>query len=175
MGLATLTNSGRAAIANAIIQRELHLAWGEGDPAWDADDAVLPSLIDWTSLQHEIGRHIVTKKRFCTPDTDGDIVIPTVLTPNGKTSDVRYRLVDEITPYIYMQTKFEFADAARSVVRELGIFMDTKVREEVPKGQRYFTPDQIEDPGIMLTAQLAIPRINRSESFQMLFDFVMPI
>ena len=32
MALATLTQTGRAAIALAISSRPLHLAWGSGDP-----------------------------------------------------------------------------------------------------------------------------------------------
>ena len=51
MALATLTKTGRAAIALAISSRPLHLAWGSGDPAWDADGATLPSLVD-LSLIH---------------------------------------------------------------------------------------------------------------------------
>ena len=54
MALATLTKTGRAAIALAISSRPLHLAWGSGDPAWDADGATLPSLIGSTALINEL-------------------------------------------------------------------------------------------------------------------------
>ena len=46
MSTATLTTMGRAALAAALAARPLHLAWGEGDPAWDgAAGASLPSLV----------------------------------------------------------------------------------------------------------------------------------
>ena len=57
MSLATLTNTGRAAIASAIASRPLHLAWGTGDPAWDADDASLPSLVNATARSRPQAGH----------------------------------------------------------------------------------------------------------------------
>ncbi len=64
MALATLTRTGRAAIAKAILERPLHLAWGTGLEDWDAEDAVLPSLVEATALTHEIGRRAVSTKGF---------------------------------------------------------------------------------------------------------------
>lgn len=34
----------------AIAARDIFLAWGTGEEAWDADDAVLPSLVDITAI-----------------------------------------------------------------------------------------------------------------------------
>ena len=56
MSLATLTKTGRAAIVKAIAARDIFLAWGTGEEAWDADDAVLPSLVDITAITGEVGR-----------------------------------------------------------------------------------------------------------------------
>lgn len=67
MSLATLTNTGRAAIASAIASRPLHLAWGTGDPAWDADDASLPSLVNATALTAEVGRRLATAVGYVEP------------------------------------------------------------------------------------------------------------
>ena len=50
MSLATLTKTGRAAIVKSIAARDIFLAWGTGEEAWDADDAVLPSLVDITAI-----------------------------------------------------------------------------------------------------------------------------
>ena len=46
MSLATLTKTGRAAIALALSARPIHLAWGSGNPEWDAEEAELPSLVE---------------------------------------------------------------------------------------------------------------------------------
>ena len=75
MALATLTKTGRAAIALAISSRPLHLAWGSGDPAWDADGATLPSLIGSTALINELGRRTPSHIGFVEPDEAGGIVI----------------------------------------------------------------------------------------------------
>ena len=75
MALATLTKTGRAAIALAISSRPLHLAWGSGDPAWDADGATLPSLIGSTALLNELGRRTPSHIGFVEPDEAGGIVI----------------------------------------------------------------------------------------------------
>lgn len=76
MALATLTKTGRAAIALAISSRPLHLARGSGDPAWDADGATLPSLVDSTALLNELGRRTPSHIGFVEPDEAGGIVIP---------------------------------------------------------------------------------------------------
>lgn len=67
MALATLTKTGRAAIALAISSRPLHLAWGSGDPAWDADGATLPSLVSSTALLNELGRRTPSHIGFVEP------------------------------------------------------------------------------------------------------------
>ena len=58
MSLATLTKTGRAAIVKAIAARDIFLAWGTGEEAWDADDAVLPSLVDITAITGEVLRRL---------------------------------------------------------------------------------------------------------------------
>ena len=45
--LTTITNTGRAAMAKAMAARPLFLAWGSGDPSWDAmQKEDLPSLVN---------------------------------------------------------------------------------------------------------------------------------
>ena len=136
MALATLTKTGRAAIALAISSRPLHLAWGSGDPAWDADGATLPSLIGSTALINELGRR---------------------------------------TPYLYVQTAYAYSDASNAIIREMGLFMDTEFIEGLPEGQRYFTPADLKSPGLLLAAQIILPRINRSPSVRQTVEFVLPI
>ena len=99
MALATLTKTGRAAIALAISSRPLHLAWGSGDPAWDADGATLPSLVDSTALLNELGRRTPSHIGFVEPDEAGGIVIPVSTGSEGAVQEARYRLVTEPTPY----------------------------------------------------------------------------
>ena len=121
MSLATLTNTGRAAIASAIASRPLHLAWGTGDPAWDADDASLPSLVNATALTAEVGRRLATAVGYVEPDDEGDIVIP-VATGSGNATNKRYKQVAGPTPYLYIRVNFNFEDASSAIIREVGVF-----------------------------------------------------
>jgi hypothetical protein len=46
----------------------------------------------------------------------------------------------------------------------------------LPPGQQYFIPAEIENPGLLLAAQIILPRINRSPSVrQTVVEFVLPI
>ena len=175
MALATLTKTGRAAIAKAIIARPLYLAWGTGSEAWDADDATLPSLVDSTALTAEVGRRIIAIKGFVTPDSDGGIVIPVGTNPDGSVEEMRYAQVEGPTPYIYLRVNYDFADASNAIIRELGVFMDGTVNEELPPGQMYFKPEDVADPGLLLAAQIITPAINRSPAVRQTVEFVLPI
>ncbi|HZF61925.1 MAG TPA: hypothetical protein VEZ52_09930 [Desulfovibrio sp.] len=175
MALATLTKTGRAAIAAAITNEKLYLAWGSGNEAWDAPDAVLPSLIDATGLVAEVGRRIVSSVGFVTPDDSGGIVIPVSQGANGEVQEARYSPSATPTPYLYVLTNFDFADAANAVIREMGIFMGGSPVEGLPPGQRYFLPAEIANPGLLMAAQIILPSINRSPSVRQSVEFVLPI
>lgn len=177
MALATLTSTGRAAIAKAIAARPLHLAWGSGDATWDAPGFTPPSLIDATGLTNEIGRRTPNRIGFVVPDEAGDIIIPVSAGAEGAVQEARYRLVTDgsPTPYLYVQTHYNYGDASNSVIREMGLFMDTEFVEDLPPGQRYFTPAEIASPGLLLAAQIIVPPINRSPSVRQTVEFVLPI
>lgn len=175
MSLATLTKSGRAAIAKAIAARALHLAWGSGDPDWDASDISLPLLVDSTALVCELGRRTPTVIGFVTPDADGDIVIPQAAGADVSIQDARYRRVDQPTPYLYLRVDFAYEEASNAVIREMGVFMDSAFAPDLPPGQRYFTPVQVRDPGLLLAAQIVRPAINRNPSIRQTVEFVLPV
>ena len=175
MALATLTKTGRAAIAKAILERSLHLAWGTGLEEWDSEEATLPSLVDSTDLYNEVGRRLVTSKGFVEPDEQGGICVPVGRNPDGTVEQARYNQVEGPTPYIYIRVNFNFEDAATAVIREMGIFMDTVVKDDLPPGQLYFLPSEIEDKGMLLAAQIIEPSINRSPSVRQTVEFVLPI
>jgi hypothetical protein len=173
--LAVLTKIGRAALVKAVKERPLFLAWGTGDPAWDAEGAEYPSLVDASALVAEVGRRIPTLVAFATPDENGSIVIPKGVTPSGEVQEARYAVSESPTPYLYMQTNYSFADAADASIRELAVFMDSVPRPDLPPGQLYFLPSEIADPGLILAAQIFTPAINRSPSVRQVIEFVMPL
>jgi hypothetical protein len=173
--LAVLTKIGRAAFVKAVKERPLYLAWGTGNPAWDAAGAELPSLVDATALTAEVGRRKVSLAAFAIPDDAGGIVIPKGTTPAGEVQEARYSVSETPTPYLYVLVNYNFADAADATIRELAVFMDSVPVEGLPPGQQYFLPAEIAEPGLILAAQIFSPPINRSPSIRQVIEFVMPL
>lgn len=175
MSLATLTKTGRAAIALALSSRPIHLAWGSGKPEWDAEDAQLPSLVNATALYNEIGRRTPASIGFVEPDEAGDIVIPVATGSDGEVQEARYKSVPGPSPYLYVRVNYNFEDASNAVIREFGVFMDTEIMEGLPEGLRYFTPAQLKNCGLLVAAQIQKPPINRSPAVRQTIEFVLPI
>lgn len=158
--MATFPKSGRVVIAESIALRPLHVAWGTGDGAWTTTiPAESPNA---TALLAELGRHTATSTQFVVPDAAGVIVLP-----SG-----RYTVSATPTNHLLISTTFDFSDASSSVIREVAIFAGTEVVAGLPSGQRYFTPDQITNPGRLLYIENMAP-IYRSTAIQETFKTVI--
>lgn len=175
MSVATVTKVGLSAMAKAVAERTLHLAWGSGEPAWDDEPSQKPSLVNATALTQELGRRIPRTVTYAEPDEAGDIIVPVGQNTDGTVRKERYRLSAEPTPYIYVNAVFEYEEASAAVIREVGLFMDTVAKSGLPAGQRYFTPAEIENPGLLLTAQNLDTPINRSSAVRQTVEFIFAI
>ncbi len=174
--LATLTNSGRAAIAQAICERTIHIGWGTGEEGWDSlADQQLPGLLERIALFNEVGRRLVSVKGYCLPDSQGEIVVPVGQMPDGSVDVARYAQSVKPTPYLYFRAGYDFGDGANATIRELGLFMDTEIKTGLPAGQLYFLPSQIQSAGRLLAMQILRPSILRSPSIRQTIEFVLPI
>lgn len=160
--MAILTLSGRAALARAIAEQPLHLAWGSGDPAWDT--AREPEPVNATALVNEIGRRTVTQVQYVLPDAAGEIVIPTG----------RFRISAAPTPHLFVRFTFDFSDAPAAIIREIGIFVGTQTKPGLPAGQRYFAPSDIAAPGTLLSLE-RLTRFERNPSVRPTFETVISI
>lgn len=121
-----------------------------------------PELITSTQLLKEVGRRVVDEILFCSGDENGELV-----TPSG-----RFKPSDVPTNNLYLKFTFDFTDAANQVIRELGVMVGTKVKEELPSGQRYFEPKDVENPGILLVLEHTVPLI-RTAATRETFSFVV--
>ncbi|WP_265017253.1 hypothetical protein [Wolbachia endosymbiont (group A) of Epistrophe grossularia] len=121
-----------------------------------------PELITSEKLLNELGRRTANEVLFCTGDENGEL-----LTPSG-----RFRPSDVPTNNLFLKFTFDFTDAANRVIRELGVMVGTKVKKELPEGQRYFEPQDIEDPGILLVLEHTVPLI-RTAATRETFSFVV--
>ena len=160
--MAVLTTSGRTAMAIALKERDLHLAWGVGDPDWDS--APIAESLAAESLTDEAGRVPVTYSGYAVPDVLGIIEVPT-----GKFSE-------SVTPtnHLYLRFDFGFADGATLTIREAGVFMDSEIATGLPPGQRYFLPVNVVDPGTLLALE-HFPALVRSPLVRQQFEFVLTI
>lgn len=156
-----LPRSGRVVIAESILLRTIHVAWGLGDGDWIDPPSENPDAI---ALQNEIGRRLANDAAFVVPDAAGSIVLPT-----GKFSPSA-----SPTNSLLVSVTFDFADAPGEEIREFGVFVGTEVVAGLPTGQRYFTPAQVSNPGRLLHIENTQP-IYRSpairESFQIVVTF----
>lgn len=157
--MAILVTSGRAAIATAIKNNALHLAWGSGLKAWD--DAQPQESRAATVLTNEIGRRAITLAEYCKPSVDGNIV----------TLGGRFSPSSTPTANLHLQATFDFDDGLGETIRELGVFIGTEINPDLPPGQAYFKPTDIIDKGTLLTID-HITGIERGVGARISFDIV---
>ena len=121
-----------------------------------------PEDVEATALIDEIARRAVDEVYFVEPDPDGEISLSTG----------RYRTSTTPTPHLFIRTKFDFTDAVGATIREQAVFVGTQTDQNLPAGQRYFTPDQLTDPGVLLLIENT-PPIVRQASTRETFEFVL--
>ncbi|MBJ7309220.1 hypothetical protein ACFOLJ_30990 [Rugamonas sp. CCM 8940] len=160
--MAVLQDDGRAALAEAVKSRPIHLAWGSGDPAWDSAGTA-PEPKNAAALVAEVGRRVATETRFVMPDPAGEISVV-----GG-----RYKLSETPTKWLLVRFVFDFLDAPAAQLREVGIFLGTVVKPELPPGQRYFIAADLLSPG-KLYALERFDKTTRSPSIRQTFEYVLP-
>lgn len=164
--MAIRTTVSRAALARAIRAQSatIYLAWGSGDPDWDANIEAYPVTDDMTALTAEIGRRKLSYSCFAVPDEAGELV-----TPSGQ-------FAPSETPeqYLYLRFTFDLADAAGATIRETGLYLFCEPVEGLPAGQAYFTPAQIADPGMLFAVERFVG-FARSPDVTQVFGFVIPL
>lgn len=160
--MAILTTSGRTALAKALANETLHLAWGSGDAAWDETPEL--ESIALTALVSEAGRRRSALVAYCVESETGDIIVP-----SGQ-----FQSQLEPAPNLYVRFNFDFEDAATAEIREAAIFMGTVTNPSLPSGQLYFVPNEVVDPGTLVAIE-RFPVIYRSSAVRQSFEFVLTL
>ena len=159
-----LQNNGRKMIAKALMALPVHIAWGRGDGAWIAPP-VTPT--DRTQLMDEIARRVATEVSYVVPATelDGEIELP------GK---VFYKRSAEPTSDLCVRAVFSLDEAVGETVREVAVFFGSVAKPNVPPGQRYLTPDQLESQGEIYSCEFRSP-VLRSGTVKGVEEIVIPL
>lgn len=139
--MSVLVNSARAEIAKAMAARSMCLAWGTGDPAWDVTP--VPPTADLTALEAEVGRRLPTEVAYATPSAGGEI-----LTPDGN-----YTKSLTATPHLYVVFRYDYEDSPDVTIRESALFVDTVFDGDLPQGQKFFLPADVEEVGTMVAIE----------------------
>ena len=161
--MAIITIPGRAGIAKSIKNSPLFIAWGTGNPEWTGGEKY-PEDAMRDTLFREVGRRAIDSVVFCIGDDDGDII-----TPSG-----RWRESKTPTNNLFIRTAFDFSDADGYTIREYGLFANTITKSGLPEGQKYFSLEDIEDPGELLMIENCVPLIRTGDTRQEC-NFVMSL
>lgn len=160
--MAAFPNFGRIALAQALANETLHVAWGTGDGAWLSPPSEDTAA---TALQNEIGRRTVSAVGYCLPDDAGEIVLP-----DGS----RWSTSVNPTRHLLVTVHFDRSEASSSVIREIGIFLGATVASGLPSEQRYFTPGQVTNIGRLFYSENLAP-LYRSPVVDQTFEFVITL
>lgn len=146
--MAQQTTDGRIALAESLAARQLHLAWGRGNPGWGDPAPIEP--LSAIVLEDEICRRLPTETAYVTPDSDGDIELP-----DGS----RWTRSPSATRYLFARFHFDFADAAGETLREIGLFVGGATDPALPPGQRLFVPAEVTAAGRLYLLERFAPLI----------------
>ena len=158
-----ITDSGRAAVALAVKEQPLYLAWGTGGEGWDNERPAEDEQS--TGLVAEVGRKALFRSLFVLPDEQGEISI---------SEESRYAVSVEPTKYLYVEFEFDFKDGAGETIREVGVFMGGEIVSGLPPAQSYFVPSEVLDPGTLLMLEHRETALQRTRSERCLIAYVIP-
>ncbi|BCP56327.1 hypothetical protein K32_49440 [Kaistia sp. 32K] len=158
--MAILTESGRVAVAVHISEQPLHMAWGNGNVAWDTTP--VPPTPSETDLVAEVGRLKASSIQFAVPAQNGSIELP----------EGNFNVSATPTKYLLLNFNFGYNHAVGQDIRELGVFVGTVAAAGVPPGANYLTPDQVENVGRMMVVE-RVPKFTRQSNTQQKFTYVI--
>jgi hypothetical protein len=159
--MATLTNSGRIAMATAIKDLPIYMCWGEGATEWA--ETVPDEVVTATALSNVVGYRKATSVQYCTPDEASG----TISIPSGK-----YSTSTTATNHLYIKFVFDFADATGNTIREIGVKVNTTAKDTVATGQEYLDTTEVENVGDLLLIENRKP-IYRETGVKETFEFVV--
>lgn len=175
--MGVLTDIGRAAMAKAIKEQSMFLALGTGSPDWG--DVPPKENTGATALVNEIGRRALTRCLYVLPDEEnGTIEVPANVTGGEDGEAVvevqKYSVSETPTRYLYVEFKLDFADAAGVTVREFGVYIGSKLKDDVPQGKMFFPAGDFAEDGLLFQLENREPMLRKPQTRET-FMWVMSV
>lgn len=145
-----------------LLNEEIHVAWGNGDPAWDVTPVAEP--VTATALIAEVGRRLATQVAYVVPDAGGAIVV----------DSGTFSISGTPTAFLYVRANFDLTDSVGEVIREVAVFLSGTIDPGVPGGQTYFLPADVLTLG-SLTILKRFTAFTRTSSVSQIFEFVLEV
>lgn len=170
--MAVFTIGGRKALAQALLDMNLFLAVGVGDPAWDNEtppstpEDIAVQDAQWatlTDLHDKIGIARIRDKFFVKPDVTGEIPM---------SDGSLYSPSDEPTSYVYLRYQLDLGDALGVTLRECGLYLGTQIDASVPVGQMYIPTSEVIDYGTLIQID-RFPAVVRDGSIAQIFSTIL--
>lgn len=165
-------DSWRKRFAQTIVEDDVYMAWGRGNPAWD--DVPVSATGAETALTLELGRRKASLLQYVTPDANGSINAP-VYNSAGAVVYTKFSASIDPTPFVHMVFMFEKTDHPTENVREIGVFAGTVLKPSVPVSQTYYLPVDLQSPGSLMLIENLAQKIVRTSNTRQTFSFVLAV
>lgn len=163
--MATLTDSGRAALAEALKGENLYLGLSSGKVTWDSADTFEAETRALTDITNAICFVKITDKQFVSSNNQGSIILP----------QGRFEISNVATPNLYLKASLNFTEATTAVIREVAVFKDIVLNNTVTEGQTFFDTSHVTSHGQLVFIDRQTSPINRSAGRRETFEFVITL
>lgn len=165
--MATLTTNGRAILAQALKQIPFYLGIGTGDAGWDTDSSLASSAETrtQTALRAPVLYRKVVDMRYVVEDENGEF----------ETAKGKYSYSETPTSFLYVCARIAFDDCPDAVIREVGLFANLTLNDDVPEGQYSLTPAQVKDTGTLFFIDNQTTPIYRNAARREIFEIIVAL
>ncbi|KAB2689652.1 hypothetical protein [Brucella tritici] len=170
--MAVFTIGGRKALAQVLLDMNLFLAVGVGNPDWDNEaspstpEEVALQDAQWatlTDLENKVGITRIRDKFFVKPDVSGEIPM---------SDGSLYAPSDDPTPYVYLRYQLDLGDASGITLRECGLYLGTQIDASVPVGQMFVPSEGVTNYGSLVQID-RFPAVVRDGSISQIFSTIL--
>ena len=163
--MATLTDSGRAALASSLLDEDLFVGLGAGLEIWDNPETFEAETRAVSDITNALCFIKINDKQFVKESETGSIILP----------QGRFEISHSPTPNLYLKAALNFTEMPTATIREVAVFKDTELAESVLPGQTFYTTADVTNNGQLIFIDRQTTPINRSAGRRETFEFVITL